>query len=88
MAGFLHRHLKAYTMRHPIFAAATVTAYLVIYCILSQLPTMEQYAFYMFLASPALVIWMALAVLKDCNYICRTLGDQEFGYQDKLPSQA
>ena len=70
-------------MKKPLFAATFVTVYLVVYCVLAQLPAMGLYAFYMFLASPVLVIWMANSVLKDRNYKTRSLGDDEFGYQDR-----
>jgi len=84
VADFLQEYLQMDCMKNPIFVTVFVTVYLVIYCVLTQIAATEVYAFYMFLASPAFVIWMVMTVLKDRRFTSRSLGDREFGYRDKL----
>jgi hypothetical protein len=71
-------------MKNPIFATIFVSAYLILFCIFSRVPSMEEYAFDMFLASPFFVIWMVLTVLKDRKYKSPSLGNKEFGYRDRM----
>lgn len=53
------------------------------YCILSQFESAGKYVLYLFLASPVLVIWLVMTVLMHGRYNGKSLGDREFGYQDK-----
>lgn len=59
------------------------TAYLIIYCLLLQFDNSLQFAFMMLLFSPVLVVWMVYTVLKHGKFNGPSLGDREFGYQDK-----
>jgi hypothetical protein len=70
-------------MKYSNAVVTIVTGYLVLFCVICQLSQTGRYALYMFLASPALVVWMVLSVLKDDSYEGGTLGDDEFGYGDR-----
>jgi len=56
---------------------------MLVYCILSQLPATGLYAFYMFLFSPFVMVWMVLSILRHGTYNGRPLDGDEPGYQDK-----
>lgn len=73
-------------VKNPSFAVIFVSAFLVVYCILAQLPATEQYAEGMFFASPFLVVWMVYAVVRYGTYNGRSLDGDEFGYGDRFNS--
>jgi hypothetical protein len=70
-------------VRNPAFATSFVTLYLVIYTILFQTGASSAVLTGMFAASPFLVIWMAITIMKYGKYSGRELEEQEeWGYQD------
>ena len=70
--------------RKPAVVTAIVTAYLVLYYILFQAAVREDIIIGMFIASPFLVIWMAVTILKYGKYNGRELSENEdWGYQDR-----
>jgi hypothetical protein len=76
-------------MKHnDLFSVSLVTGYLFIYCVLSQIEAAFQYTLLMFLFSPVLVIWMVYTVLKHGVYNGPSLGNKEFGYQDRNPDES
>jgi hypothetical protein len=70
-------------MSNDIFAVCLTTAYLLLYITLLQFEYTQEYAIYMLLFSPVIVVWLVYAVLKYGTYDGPELGDDEFGYQDK-----
>lgn len=66
-----------------MFSVIFVTAYLFLYTILLQFKSTETIALGMLMFAPALVAWMVYAVLRFEKYTGRSLGEDEFGYQDK-----
>jgi hypothetical protein len=75
-------------MRNYKFATFFVTAYLVIYTLLSQLGASLDVVTLMFCLSPFLVIWMAYSILKYASFEGKELGeDEEWGYSDKSRDQ-
>ena len=71
-------------MQKDIFFAGFVSIYIIIYCILLQFDTAFNYALLMLVLSPLLFIRLIIIVLKDGKYNGRELGEDEFGYQDKI----
>lgn len=71
------------TQTNDIFAIWLSTAYLVLYILLLQFERTQEYAVYMLLFSPVLVVWLVYTILKYGIYEGQELGDDEFGYQDK-----
>ena len=71
-------------LRNDIFSAGMVSFYLFIYCILLQFETTFSYAMGMLLFSPCILAWMIYTILKHGKYTGEELGDQEYGYQDKM----
>ena len=72
-------------LRNGIFAVNAVSIYLLVYVILLQIEPIA--AFFMLLLSPVLVCWMVYNVLKHEKYTGRELGDDEFGYEDKVKGE-
>ncbi len=71
--------------RNPVFVSSLVTGYLLIYTSLFEFNTPFNILMAMFMASPFLVIWMALVILKDRSYKSPELKEgQEWGYADKM----
>ena len=65
-------------------ATILVTLYLLVYVILHQAGAELRVLAWMFVFSPALVIWMVYTILKYGIYGGAELAEQEeFGYQDK-----
>jgi hypothetical protein len=70
-------------LRNPAFATTFVTVYLVIYTVLFRTGAPEIVIAAMFAASPFLVIWMAITIMKYGKYSGRELDrKEEWGYQD------
>jgi hypothetical protein len=70
-------------LRNPVFATTFVTLYLVIYVVLFKTGASEDLITAMFAASPFLVIWMAITIMKYGKYNGPSLGDnEEWGYED------
>jgi len=70
-------------LRNPVFATSFVTLYLVIYTVLFHTDTSLAVLTPMFAASPFLVIWMAITIMKHGKYSGRELNDnEEWGYED------
>jgi hypothetical protein len=70
-------------LRNPAFATSFVTLYLVIYTVLFQTGASSNILALMFAASPFLVIWMAVTIMKYGKYTGREFDEQEeWGYQD------
>lgn len=75
-------------LKKPAVAAVIVTLYLVSYYILFHAGAHEDIILTMFIASPFLVIWMAITILKHGKYEGPELKeDEEWGYQDWKPEQ-
>ena len=70
-------------LRNTTFAAIFSTSYLVVYIVMLNVPVFLPYAELMLLLSPALMLWLVYAALKYGRHNNTTLGDEEFGYQDK-----
>jgi hypothetical protein len=70
-------------LRNAHFSTTTVTLYLLVYGILSQFQATGQTAFYLFLFSPVLLVWMVITVLKYGRDSGQRLDDREYGYQDR-----
>lgn len=69
--------------RNPAFATTFGSLYLVIYTVLFHTGTSSIILTLMFAASPFLVIWMAVTIMKYGKFSGRELGEQEeWGYQD------
>ena len=70
-------------VRNPAFATTFVTLYLVIYTVLFHTGASLIICTLMFAASPFLVIWMAITIIKYGKYSGNELGEQEeWGYED------
>lgn len=70
-------------LRNPNFATTFVSLYLVIYTVFFHTDTSLAVLTPMFAASPLLVIWMAITIMKYGKYSGRELDDkEEWGYQD------
>jgi hypothetical protein len=70
--------------RKPAVVTGIVTAYLVLYYILFQAAVADDIIIGMFIASPFLVIWMAITILKYGKYNGPELKENEnWGYQDR-----
>jgi hypothetical protein len=70
-------------LRNPAFATTFVTVYLIIYTVLFHTGAPEAVITAMFAASPFLVIWMAITIMRFGKYSGRELDDnEEWGYQD------
>jgi hypothetical protein len=71
-------------MRNHRFATAFVTLYLIVYTIMHQAGADIRILAWMFVFSPALVIWMVYTILKYGVYAGPELAEnEEYGYQDK-----
>jgi hypothetical protein len=66
-----------------ILAVIFVTVFLFLYVALLQFENTFGIAMLMFLASPFLLVWMVITVLRSGKYNGPALGENEFGYQDK-----
>ena len=71
-------------LRNDSFSAGVVTVYLLIYVVLLQFNHTQNFAFFMLLFSPLLICWMVYTILKHGKYHGKELGNDEFGYQDKI----
>jgi hypothetical protein len=70
--------------RKPAVVTAVVTVYLVLYYILFHAGASDNIIISMFIASPFLVIWMVITILKNGHYKGPELKeDEEWGYQDR-----
>jgi hypothetical protein len=59
-------------------------AYLVVYCILFNAGISEDMLILLFMASPFLLIWLAVTILKDRQYPTSELREkEEWGYRDR-----
>jgi hypothetical protein len=67
-----------------IFSIYLATLYLIAYIILLQFETTIDYAIVMSLFSPLLICWMVYSVLRYSKYNGPELGNEEFGYRDKI----
>lgn len=76
-------------LRKSKFATWFVSLYLLTYTILlwSGIPLLRQIAFAMFLCAPPFVVWMAYTIIRHAPYSGRELGEDEFGYEDRLADQ-
>lgn len=71
-------------MRNYRIATILVTLYLLVYVILHQSGAELRVLAWMFVFSPALVIWMVYTILRYGIYGGAELAEQEeYGYQDK-----
>ncbi len=65
-------------------AAIIATIYLIVYILLLQLDYLSFFAALLFFFSPALLIWLAITILKNDVYKGRELKEEEhWGYQDE-----
>jgi hypothetical protein len=69
-------------LKKPAFAVVFVTAYLVLYYVLFYAGASEDIITTMFAASPVLVVWMAITIIKHGKYSGDKLDKNEWGYQD------
>ena len=70
--------------RKPAVVTGIVTAYLVLYYILFYAGVADDIIISMFIASPFLVIWLVVTLLKHGQYNGPELSDnEEWGYQDR-----
>jgi hypothetical protein len=71
-------------LRNPIFVTIAVTSYLALYYILFHAGAPVSIIMAMFVASPFLVIWLVITILKYGKYNGPELKDnEEWGYQDR-----
>lgn len=70
-----------------ILAVCLSTIYLLVYCVLLQFNHTRNFGLGMFLCSPIIMGWTAYTVLKYGTYKGPELGDEEFGYQDKVKDE-
>src|SRR5438034_2400869 len=71
-------------LRKPAFATIIVTAYLLLYYVLFHAGASENIIMGMFMASPVLVIWLAVTILKYGKFTGTDLPEnEEWGYQDR-----
>lgn len=71
-------------MNKALFSVVSVTIYLVIYVSLISLGGFFNLTFYMLIASPVLILWMVLTVLKDPYNYPELEEGEEWGYRDKV----
>lgn len=70
-------------LKSPTFAITTVTAYLVIFVVISRLYPDLSLMLILYSISPLLVIWMVYIAIRYGNYNGRELREgQEWGYED------
>jgi len=66
------------------FSIITATIYLLVYCVLLQVPHLQWLAMLMFAFSPLVLCWMVYVILKYGRYTGRELAeDEEYGYGDR-----
>lgn len=71
-------------IKNPVFAAAITSICLLLYYLLFHLDAGGDIILAMFLASPLLLIWMVLTILKDKKYTSGELTEEEeWGYGDR-----
>ena len=71
-------------MKRSVLVTAIVTAYLVLYYILFNAGVSDNIILLMFIASPFLMIWLAVTILKDRHYPTVELPEnEEWGYRDR-----
>jgi len=70
-------------MKRSTIAAVLSTLYLLIYCFCLQWDALRTIGVGLYFFSPAVVIGLALIVVKDGKYNGPELGEDEFGYQDR-----
>ncbi|MGE5108262.1 MAG: hypothetical protein ACM3H8_12000 [Sphingobacteriales bacterium] len=74
--------------KKPAFAVAVTTLAVILYNILPQFSVNSNIAAFIFIASPFLMLWMVLTILKHGKYDGKELDDkEEWGYQDKSRDQ-
>jgi hypothetical protein len=70
-------------LKKSAFATIFVTAYLIVYYILFYAGAAGIIISAMFAASPFLVVWMAITIIKHGKYTGTSLSEnQEWGYED------
>lgn len=75
-------------IRKPLFAVVVVSAILLVYCVLIGFHIFLPVAYFIFGASPFLLIWLVYTIIRLGVYDGRELGtDEEWGYQDKSKSE-
>lgn len=74
-------------LRNDKFVTGLVTVYMLIYIALLQEEGTRDYAFLMLLISPLLFVCMLFTILKYGKFSGRELGNDEFGYQDKMKDE-
>ena len=77
--------LKDYTMKQKMpVSVFIVTGFLIVYVMVMMTPAAESVGRSMFIASPFLVIWMVISVLRSKRFTGKDLEDgEEWGYADK-----
>ena len=71
-------------VKNSVIAAIIATIYLIVYILLLQLNSYSIIAALLFFFSPALLIWLAITILKNDVYKGRELKeDEHWGYQDE-----
>jgi len=74
-------------LRNDKFVTGLVTVYMLVYIALLQEEGTRDYAFLMLLISPLLFACMVFTILKYGKFSGRELGNDEFGYQDKMKDE-
>ena len=75
-------------IRKPSFAVAVVSVILVVYCVFIGFHIFLPVAFFIFAASPFLLIWLMYTIIRLGVFDGRELrADEEWGYQDKSKSE-
>lgn len=70
-------------LKHPAFSITTVTAYVVVFVVISRLHADLSLLLTLYPISPLLVIWMVYTVIRYGSYSGRELREgQEWGYED------
>jgi hypothetical protein len=65
-------------------AVIIASIYLIVYTLLLQLNQLSIIAAFLFFYSPAVLVWLAISILKNEVYKGRELKEEEhWGYQDK-----
>jgi hypothetical protein len=71
-------------VKNSVTAVIIASIYLIVYILLLQLNTFTIIAALLFFFSPALLVWLAITILKNDVYKGRELKDEEhWGYQDE-----
>ena len=80
---FVRTTLNLAMFRKPIFAVITVSAVLILYCVLLNTNAPQLLPYLIFSISPFLLLWVTYTVLRFGIYEGKELNEEEWGYQDK-----